>query len=113
MQQIEKQAHRYQKMSIATKNESMQMRIQPYFGHLAVDDNLQIVGVKDAGHVRIELVKLVNDFPAADVPQNPVVEDKIVGGVEGRSIPGVVVGNVPVHQFQRTAPCEMDETEVT
>ena len=77
--------------------------------YLAVDDNLQIVGVKDAGHVRIELVKLVDDFAAADVPQNPVVEDKIVGRVKGRSISGVIVGYVPVHQLQRPTPYVVDE----
>ena len=78
--------------------------------NLAIDDNFEIVWMEYAGDVGIELVKFVNHFAASDVPQNSVVEDKIVGGVEGRSIPGVVVGNVPVHQFQRTAPCVMEWT---
>ena len=67
---------------------------------LAIDDDFEIVWMEYAGDVGIELVKFVNHFAASDVPQNAVVEDKIVGGVESGLVPRVIIRNIPIYEFQ-------------
>ena len=66
---------------------------------LAIDDNFEIVGMKYARDVGIKLVKFVDHFAASDVPQNAVVEDKIVGGVESGLVPRVIIRNIPINEF--------------
>ena len=60
--------------------------------------------MKDARNVWIKLVKLVDDFSTPDVPENSVVEDKIVRRVERRPVSRVVVRNVTVDQLQGAVP---------
>ena len=67
---------------------------------LAIDDDFEIVWMEYARDVGIELVKFVNHFAASDVPQNAVVEDKIVGGVESGLVPRVIIRNISINEFQ-------------
>ena len=67
---------------------------------LGVDDDLQAVGMEHAADVHVELVELVDGPRAPDVPQHPVVQHQVVGGVEGGAVPLVVVGQGGVVQGQ-------------
>ena len=47
--------------------------------------------MEDAADVGVELVELVDALAAVDVPQQAVVEDEVVAGVERGAVPLVVV----------------------
>lgn len=68
----------------------MVIKAQGY--NFGVYDDLQAVGMKHTADVHVELVKLVDGLSRAHIPQHAVVQDQVVCGVEGGTVPLVVVG---------------------
>lgn len=56
--------------------------------------------MENAADVHVELVELVDGPRRPDVPQHAVVQHQVVGGVEGGTVPLVVVGQGGVVQGQ-------------
>lgn len=60
--------------------------------------------MEHSADVHVELVELVNGLRRAHVPQHAIIQDQVVGRVEGGAVPLVVVGQVGVVQGQRLLP---------
>ena len=68
--------------------------------------------MEDAADVHVELVELVDGLGRAHVPEHAVVEHQVVGGVEGGTVPLVVVGQVGVVERQDVLP-RLDVVDLT
>lgn len=61
--------------------------------------------MEDATDVHVELVKLVDGLRGANIPQDPVIQDQVVCGVERGTVLLVVVGQVRVVQGECFLAC--------
>lgn len=72
---------------------------------LCVNDDLQAVGVEHATDVHVELVKLVDGLSCAYIPQNAIIQYKVICWVEGGTVPLVVVCQVRVVESLSNLTC--------
>ena len=56
--------------------------------------------MEHAADVRVELVELVHALAAVDVIEQTVVEDEVIGRVEGGAVPLVVIRHALLTQTQ-------------
>lgn len=61
--------------------------------------------MEHAADVHVELVKLVDGLSRAHVPQHAVVQHQVICGVEGGTVPLVIVSQVWVVESQSYLPC--------
>jgi len=59
--------------------------------------------MKNTTDARVEFVELVNGPTAVNVPQNAVIQHKVVGHVERRTISRVVVSTLGVMETRKSA----------
>lgn len=81
---------------------SQTFRSQGY--NFCVYDDLQSIGMKHTTDVHVELVKFVDGLSCTYVPQHAIVQYQVISGVEGSTVPLVVVSQVWVVESQSYLP---------
>ena len=61
--------------------------------------------MEHATDVLIEFVKLVYDFASSNIPQNAIIQHKLICGGESRTVPGVIVGMLRVVKLYNLSTC--------
>lgn len=68
--------------------------------------------MEDSADIRVKLVELVNRLTAPHIPENPIVQDKIVRRVERGSVIAIVIGFVSIIQRDNLIPsCHIIDLE--
>lgn len=69
--------------------------------NLCVDYDLQPIGMENTTDGHVEFVKLVDGLCRSDIPEDTIIQDKVISGVKGGTILLVVVGKIWVEQSQQ------------
>lgn len=72
------------------KSKIRPQKLEGYY--LCVDDDFKAVGVENTTDVHVEFIKLVDGLCWTHIPHNPIIQHKVIGWIEGGTVPLVVVG---------------------